>query len=83
MLKALARLRLRPMRRESGSGVGWLLRVTTSSARVASLAKACRQLPRGHGLFLFTDIASVNAHRNLLTLPFQTGHIGETTTLLA
>lgn len=56
--------------------------VTTSAARVASLVEASRQLSRGHGLFLFTDIASLTAHDDLLTLPFQSGHAGQTATLL-
>ena len=60
-----------------------VITVTTSEARANSLAATCRQLPRGHGLFMFTDIDSLRIHRNLLTLPFLTGHTGETTTLFA
>jgi hypothetical protein len=56
--------------------------VTTSAARVASLAAACGQLSRGRGLFLFTDIASLSARADLLTLPFQSGHAGKVATLL-
>ncbi|MBI5771955.1 MAG: replication-relaxation family protein [Verrucomicrobia bacterium] len=39
-----------------------VLVVTTTSQRAARLAAVCRELPRGHGLFLFTDIATL---RNL------------------
>ena len=56
--------------------------VTTSAARVGSLSEACRELSRGHGLFLFTDIASLAVHPDLLTLPFQSGHTGKSATLL-
>ena len=59
-----------------------VITVTTSAARAASLAGTCRQLSRGHGLFMFTDIASFTAHPDLLTLPFQSGHAGKVTTLL-
>lgn len=56
--------------------------VTTSAARVASLVDASRRLSRGQGLFLFTDLASLTAHGDLLTLPFQSGRADQTTTLL-
>lgn len=56
--------------------------VTTSAARVASLVETSRQLSRGQGLFLFTDLASLTAHDDLLTFPFQSGRAGQTTTLL-
>ena len=56
--------------------------VTTSPARVASLVEACGELSRGHGLFLFTDLAALTAHGDLLTLPFQSGRAGQTTSLL-
>jgi DNA-binding Lrp family transcriptional regulator len=56
--------------------------VTTSTARVASLVEASRQLSRGHGLFLFTDLATLTSHDDMLTLPFQSGRAGQTTTLL-
>lgn len=56
--------------------------VTTSMARVTSLVEASRELSRGHGLFLFTDLAALTAHSDLLTLPFQSGRAGQTMTLL-
>ncbi len=59
-----------------------VLTVTTSADRLASMQEACRSMPRGQGLFLFTDSASLNAHPNVLTLPFQTGHSGATTALI-
>ena len=59
-----------------------VLTVTTNADRLASMLEACRSLPRGHGLFLFTDSVSMNTHQNLLTLPFQTGYISEMTILL-
>lgn len=59
-----------------------VLTVTTSTARVESLVAACQELERGRGLFLFADLASVTAHPDLLTLPFQSGHAGKSSTLL-
>ena len=56
--------------------------VTTSPARVDSLVAVCGQLSRGHGLFLFTDLATLLAHPDLFLLPFQSGRAGQITTLL-
>jgi hypothetical protein len=39
---------------------------------VKHLIDASRQLERGKGLFLFTDLASLLAHGDILTLPWQT-----------
>jgi hypothetical protein len=50
-----------------------VLTVTTSAERVKHLIEACRQLERGQGLFLFTDLASLLAHGDILTLQWQTG----------
>ncbi|HWB02944.1 MAG TPA: replication-relaxation family protein [Verrucomicrobiales bacterium] len=49
-----------------------VLSVTTSAERAASLVQACRELERGHGLFLFTDLASLLAAGDCLTHPWAT-----------
>ena len=59
-----------------------VLTVTTSAARVNSLVEACSQLKRGHGLFLFTDQATLQKHGDIFTLAWKTGRQGETTTIL-
>lgn len=59
-----------------------VLTVTTSAARVTSLVTACAQLKSGHGLFLFADRASLEAHDDLFSLPWFTVRPGETTQLL-
>jgi DNA-binding Lrp family transcriptional regulator len=51
-----------------------VLTVTTSTERVKHLVEATRTLPRGHGLFLFTSIARLQSHPNLLTLDWQTAN---------
>src|ERR1017187_7334077 len=58
-----------------------VLTVTTSAERVKHLIEACHQLERGQGLFLFTDLASLLAHGDILTLPWQTCQPGKTETL--
>jgi DNA-binding Lrp family transcriptional regulator len=58
-----------------------VLTVTTSAERVKHLIEAGRQLERGHGLFLFTDLGSLLAHGDVLTLPWQTCQPGKTATL--
>jgi DNA-binding Lrp family transcriptional regulator len=55
-----------------------VLTVTTSAERVKHLIEASRQLQRGQGLFLFTDSASLAAHDDILTLPWQTCQPGKT-----
>jgi hypothetical protein len=50
-----------------------VLTVTTSAERVKHLVEACAKLQRGQGLFLFTDLASLAAQSDILTLPWQTG----------
>jgi hypothetical protein len=50
-----------------------VLTVTTSAERVKHLIEASHQLERGQGLFLFTDLASLAAHGDILTLPWRTG----------
>jgi hypothetical protein len=60
-----------------------VLTVTTSAARVKSLVDACGELKRGHGLFLFTDLATFESAEDVLSLPWQTGRAGETTSLLS
>jgi DNA-binding Lrp family transcriptional regulator len=58
-----------------------VLTVTISAERVKHLIDACRQLERGQGLFLFTDLASLLVHNDILTLPWQTCQHGKTETL--
>ena len=52
-----------------------------SAERVKHLIEATRLLERGQGLFLFTDLASLVAHDDILTLPWQTCQTGKTETL--
>jgi hypothetical protein len=59
-----------------------VLTVTTSAARVQSMIEACSQLRKGHGLFLFTDQASLKAHGDIFTLPWKTGRLGEIARIL-
>src|SRR6266446_2501024 len=59
-----------------------VLTVTTSPDRVKHFVDACRALSRGQGLFLFTDIASMNKHGDILTLPWQTGRSGGVESLI-
>ena len=59
-----------------------VLTVTTSPARVGSLVATCQQLESGRGLFLFTDLASLTTHPDVLTLPWQSGHAGKISTML-
>ena len=58
-----------------------VLTVTTSAERVKHLIEAVRQLERGQGLFLFTNVASLAAHGDILTLPWQTCQPRKTETL--
>jgi len=56
---------------------------TSSSAeRVKSLVNACMQLKSGHGLFLFSDHASLKQWEDVFRLPWQTGRPGQSTCLL-
>jgi hypothetical protein len=59
-----------------------VLTVTTSAARVQSMVEACSKLRRGHGLFLFTDQASLEVHGDIFTLPWKTGRPGEIARIL-
>lgn len=54
-----------------------VLTVTTSPKRVQNLTNACRDLPRGHGLFLFTDRELFKACRDPFVLEWQTGKPGQ------
>lgn len=58
-----------------------VLTMANSSRRVENLIAACRKLPRGHGLFLFTDARALS-HSDPLDLRWQTTIEGETDTLL-
>ena len=59
-----------------------VLTVTTNTERLRHLVEACSQLDSGRGLFLFTDESSLSAHGDILTVPWQAGHIGTTETLV-
>jgi hypothetical protein len=59
-----------------------VLTVTTSEARVESLVEACSQLKSGHGLFLFCDLATLQKHGDMLTLPWKTGRQGKSSSIL-
>ena len=59
-----------------------VLTVTTSRERLESMHTACRSLPRGHGLFLFTDAAALNQAPDILTHPWRQCHTDRTTSLL-
>ena len=54
-----------------------VLTVTTSTDRLRHLVEACRQLDRGQGLFLFTDLNSFLASLDPLTLPWQGPRSGQ------
>jgi len=59
-----------------------VLTVTTSTERVKSLVNACSQLKQGHGLFLFSDQASLVGSSDVFSLSWLTGRIGKTSHLL-
>ena len=53
-----------------------VLTVTSSPERVEHLIEAARELERGHGLFLFTDVHSLLAHPDPLSLDWKSGRRG-------
>ena len=55
--------------------------LTTSAERVGSLVGACSQLERGHGLFLFTDLGSIQKPSDIFSPVWTTGR-GEPGSLL-
>lgn len=59
-----------------------VLTITSSQERVGTMVEATRQLQRGKGLFLLTDIESFLAARNPLELPLTTARTGELESLL-
>lgn len=59
-----------------------VLFVTTTPERAENLAEAARQLERGHGLFLFTDLQVLLEADYLLTHPWRTTQNAVHTTLL-
>jgi hypothetical protein len=59
-----------------------VLTVTASAERVQSMVKACSELHRGHGLFLFTDRETLLKHDDIFTLRWQSGRRGGTVSLL-
>ena len=54
-----------------------VLTVTTSTERLSHIVEACRQLDRGQGLFLFTDLNSLLAGPDPLALPWQAARVGQ------
>ena len=58
-----------------------VITVTTSAERAKHLVASCHKLKRGHGLFLFTDRASLAGHSDFLSMPWQTAR-GEVETLV-
>ena len=60
-----------------------VLTVTTSAERARNLAAAAARLGRGHGLFLFTDLASFQSAPDLLAFPWKTARIGQTASFVA
>lgn len=60
-----------------------VLTVTSSPERAEHLAQAAAQLERGHGLFLFSDIASLREHADPCTLPWLSAHPRRTSSLLS
>jgi hypothetical protein len=69
-------------RRRFGFNRFRVITITTSASRVKTLVETCQRLERGRGLFLFADHASLQQHGDILTLPFQTGHVGAIEALL-
>jgi hypothetical protein len=59
-----------------------VLTVTTNAARISSMLRAARSLARGHGLFLFTDAATLRSAPNFFALRWRTCRPGETARLL-
>jgi hypothetical protein len=59
-----------------------VLTVTTSRQRVKSLVETCSRLEKGHGLFMFGDLAAFISHPSALAVPFLTGQPGKSSTLL-
>ena len=57
-----------------------VLTVTTISDRVDSLLKACAELKRGHGLFLFADTSALE--KDLFSAVWRNGKTGELSPLL-
>ena len=56
------------------------LTVTTIAARVETLLKACSELKRGHGLFLFADASALE--KDLFSAVWRNGKTGELSPLL-
>ena len=59
-----------------------VLTVTSSPERVQTLTEACRQLERGQGLFLFTDVATLQSNPDPLLLLWNTARENEQEALL-
>jgi DNA-binding Lrp family transcriptional regulator len=60
-----------------------VLTVTTSPMRVNSLVKACSQLQRGHGLFLFSDQTIFKKPESIFTPVWKTASQIETVSLFS
>jgi len=59
-----------------------VLSVTTSADRLKHLVEACRQLERGQGLFLFTDLNSLLATTDPLAMHWQSTRSGQAVRLI-
>lgn len=59
-----------------------VLTVTKSAERVTSLVKACSELERGHGLFLFADQSVLDNPDDVLLPAWKTGRQDESGSLL-
>jgi protein involved in plasmid replication-relaxation len=59
-----------------------VLTVTTSTERLRSLVEACSQLKSAHGLFLFTDLASLEKPGAIFSQIWQNARHGEPTSIL-
>ena len=53
-----------------------VITVTSSPQRVSSMVETCRQLERGQGLFLFTDLNSFRVSPDVLAGAWRNGHGG-------
>jgi len=59
-----------------------VLTVTKSTQRVESLVRACAELKRGHGLFLFADKTILETPANIFSLIWRSGKAGKLGSLL-
>lgn len=69
-------------RRDFGIHRFRVLTITTSSYRVQAMIAACQRLKQGRGLFLFTDIKTLQAQQDFFLLRWQTARTSEPARLL-